>query len=522
MKLIWMGLVALMPVFARAQQSKFIDYVHDVQNKKIVGVGLFKNRPPTFDELERDRAQFQTPAEFMDHLFRQSPRLRGNSVLIHSSESQQLSSLQEPRILLFDGGIVYALSNHPGQKDRRVEIMEVDPSTYEVSMREIVFDRQGPRFDRNPQSCKACHGTPAKPLWNPYDFWPHAFGSAIGSLGSESEKKAYADLYAKRLEHPLLSRLNLPAKFNLDTENVTAFTQFIHQANLGRWIRQNLRPERFSRAQALPLIASLSFCAENSEPFGAPPRDDESGLAALFRPDEIKASAVPYSLIRSDVASARAFFKNYLEQVSVRVLGTQSRVDHKRLEREVATTAQIRWILNQAGIDTANLSTSLYANDVLISAPSNFPLDFVTSLYAWRPELFEGLDLEEMNLGLETSSWIRAECGSVQKMSRDAARPAPSVNLWKSFEQVQDSRPVLSRCAKCHVEHLGPKGRTAPVIPFDRPVEFAALLRDPQERLAERILQRVSLRGRGQMPPEKPLTDDEANALRAYLENLQP
>ena len=501
---------------ASAQQLDMYKYLVKIENGRVVGSGVFDSPPSSFEELKSEGASFKEPRDVLRYLVTKSPELRSNYVLVHNSESQQVSSLTEPRVILFGGGRAYAFSNHPGQKKPRVEIMEVSPANWNVEMKEIVFDVAGPRFVDKPQSCAVCHGSPAKPLWNPYDFWPNTFASAVGEASTQQEVDAFASLSARASSHPLLSELEVPAAINRDNEDVTAFTEFIHQINLGRWITQNLTRDRFPRGYALPLMAALSYCTDNLQT--SAPGKDAAGLAAFFRADEWDEG--DYQRARADVIAGRAFFKNHLDQTLETIFGSPNyldRVDHARMQYEIGYHTQMKWVLARAGIRTDDLSTSLFANDLMISAPTNSAIDFLTVLAGVRPDLFDGIPTETIDLFSGYNSWLRADCATLKRESLAAPRAPAVKGGWKSFREYSSAQPVLTRCAKCHVEGLG--AESAPPIPFHQPQALAKLLAPPTN-LRARILERVSMHGPGQMPPQSALTATEIKSMKEFLETL--
>lgn len=505
---------------AHAQQVKLFDMLPVYRDGQLIERGVFRDKVPRFEDLRANAARTPTYESFLDELYAQAPALRQNYVLIHASESQQLSSITHPRVVVFGGGMAFGLSDDPRQKDRRIEIMQVDPRNYEVSLHEIIFHETGPEFVENPVSCAACHGLRPKPLWNPYDFWPNTFGSAIGFIGTEQEATAYQKIYQGRAQAPSLRGLTLTPEINLDTENVSAFTQYIHQLNLGRFSFQNLGANSGIDDYAEPLMAVLSLCAVDSSQ-----RASFEKLREYFHPEDVS-RLPPMDRIRQDVEDGRAHFKSFLDVMQGRLFpnaNVKFKVDHSRLADETGVLSQIHYIFALAGVDGSNLSTSLVANDYLISAPSNMPIDFFGSFYEARPELFRGVKVKPEFLLEGRESWLRVDCESLKTRSRQRRRVFADLRNFRSFRRDQPARPVISRCAKCHVEGLDDSIDPAPRIPFDQPARLAELLQKPNARLRERIFDRVEMsRGTAkQMPPEHPLSASEVESLLTYLKHLE-
>jgi mono/diheme cytochrome c family protein len=110
--------------------------------------------------------------------------------------------------------------------------------------------------------------------------------------------------------------------------------------------------------------------------------------------------------------------------------------------------------------------------------------------------------------------WAQVDCQALASESRARlSRLAP-----KGVSALRVSSP-LGRCAQCH--SIDPEGAGAPRIPFDEPVELGAWLRNPTRRLSRKIHARIHRRGPGQMPPDEPLSADEAEALEAALQRIR-
>lgn len=503
---------------ARAQQRGYVDYLPSIEASGRVEMGLFHGKSASFDELSRE--SFTSPADVLRYLIRSSPDLARSFVLVHSSQSLQPSSLEHPRVIVFGGGRAFAFTDHPAQKVPRVEIMEIDRSTYEISLREIRFENGRAKFDRQPASCVACHGAPAKPLWNPYDFWPHAFASAIGLVASTQERDAYAALRARSGGSTVMSQLEWPARLDLDSEDVTAFTEFVHQANLARWVKQNLGSGVSLRGYEKALAAVTSGCT--ADPL-SDRRTKKVKFLELFRAEERAGVGALYDSIEKDAIESRNAFKASLDAVAVRVFPNATplfKIDHSRLGDEAFQMAQVRTLFALAGVDVMNLSTSLVANDTLISAPSNALIDFGTALFIHEPGVHAGLPFRVADLYTGRPGFVMVDCESTKKESLKASR-APVAPVWSTFRQVHRSQPVVSRCAKCHVDHLAdsPLAR-APAIPFDQPLRMMELVR--KGNLGAKISARIrSVGSAGQMPPDHPLTPAEIAALEAYVDALK-
>lgn len=498
-------------------QYDFPRYNYKIENQKVTERGVFAVPVPRFDDLVRDASRFQTYEQFLDYLFQQAPSLREHAVLVHHSESQQISSPEHPRVILFDGGMAFALSEHPMNRGQRVEIMDVDPVTYNIGLHEILFENGGPRFERSPPSCATCHGSPAKPLWAPYDFWPNAFAGSVGMMNSVQEAEAYQALLARKAQSPLLSRLMLPKKMEIGSEQNTAFTQYISMINFPRWSRQTLGSSSLRGFEHV-LLAQLSLCGTTLwEDFAA----QKKAVRNYFRPGEIDAYLPQLDQIYRDLDFSRKKMKAYQANLLGRFFPQPTFdfvMDHDRLIGEVPRTALFRWLLDLAGFRGSNLSTSLIANDEFFSTPSLNVLDLLSSLYEIRPDLFHDLNIQTQDVGTGRPGYLKLDCDELKRKSLLASRQFMASSQWLGPLSVKYDRPVLSRCAKCHVEGADP---TAPPIPFFDSKLLAERIRNPADQLGDRILFRINTDGPGQMPPDQSLSEDEIQSLTHFIDTIR-
>lgn len=168
--------------------------------------------------------------EFLDELKARRPGFFENPVFIHDSGSLQYADREHPRVILFGEGLMLAFAEDPRSQDRAVEVIAFNGKTFEFA--EIKFSGNDSRFHAQPKNCESCHGVNGKPLWDPYDFWPNAYGSAIARFKTDAERKAYdgvrlnpgkAGIYA-RLQWPLP-----PTNNNAGMDGIETFTQYVTQ-----------------------------------------------------------------------------------------------------------------------------------------------------------------------------------------------------------------------------------------------------------------------------------------------------
>lgn len=512
-----LALVALVSFCAFGQEYKpsFDRYLYRFENNQLVENGVFLERVPRFAEIKQAQSRIQTYEQFLDYLFAEAPSLKKHFVLLHHSQSLQFASPEFPRTILFDGGVAFAISEHPENRLRKVEMMEVDPVSREINMREITFRENGVHFDERPNTCTTCHGLPVKPLWDPYDFWPNAYGAFSGSFVTQQEQDGYTRLRQNASASPLLSRLELQPSLDLNNEEINGLTYFLTQIgytkfwkSLGRGFEQN--------GFRLPLLAVLNHCVTGN--LGTPFETEKAELLKYFQPGSLSASDLQrLDQIYADIVASRAFTKNFQNKLVAQYFLNPnfiSTVDHARLESERVPLALIRWLLDLSGVNAANMSLSLMANDYLLSSPSNFLLDLLTSLYEARSEYFVGLTVGSQDIGFGKPAWLKLSCDEIKAQSLTVPRTVAQ-SKWRSYLAVQPERPVLSRCTKCHTESLS----AAPRIEFEDSLVLARRLRTSD--LADKIISRIQATDARQMPPGNPLSAAEIAGMKEYLQSLR-
>ena len=501
--------------YVQAQQSHFLDFTRTFESQKIIGNGVFSEPAPSLETIQKDLEKFKSPEEFLDYLINAKPSLKSDFVILHHSQSLQNASPYFPRIILFGGGATYAFSDDLNKKNK-VEMLYADPKTYEISLAEIEFQNGQSTLHLNPQVCQTCHGSPAKPLWNPYDFWPNTIGSSIGMVGSEQKKEASS----------ILSRLNLPSVIDSSNEDVTAFTQYISIINMGRWINQSIKSDDADLKKYFLLLGQvLSSCHfQNSSQETVLGLQNLDYLNQYFDLSDLSQQKDLYQKIENDVFESRQFFKKSLDRDFNEFFPDPRylmKIDHARLQSEVQPLAQIQWILALANINAGNLTSSLVYNDYLITTPSFWPIEFLTSLYELRPELFASVALETLDLGSGQKRWIRFKCDQVFKTNKILVPERPADLFWSSYKDDKKIQPVISRCSRCH-SSTDRDIDTVPFIPFDNPDRLSELLKSTQGQYFKKIMERVTQSPQSDdlMPPKQRLSEDEIHAFETYLQLL--
>lgn len=159
--------MATAPVEARVESYRLADI------KKIIR------------RVERRTGKPLTLNQFLPKLGKRFPDLREHYTLMRYSDSAQEAEPTSPRIIAFskDARLVMALAGHPsfeGYHD--LEVCEFNDQTEGFEFSRLSFPEEGAvrRVDFsaiNSQSCTDCHRDDPRPNWEPYNFWPNAYGT---------------------------------------------------------------------------------------------------------------------------------------------------------------------------------------------------------------------------------------------------------------------------------------------------------------------------------------------------------
>lgn len=132
----------------------------------------------------------------IDDLIKALPKeYKENFTLVHSSQSLQGASYQNPRAVVFgpDASLVMTFNGDPSQKGyNNLEILHWDKTSKQLELREVTFDKDGvskPIYsEANPQKCMQCHSASpkpsgyVKPVMSDYAIWNGFYGSRDDSI----------------------------------------------------------------------------------------------------------------------------------------------------------------------------------------------------------------------------------------------------------------------------------------------------------------------------------------------------
>jgi cytochrome c553 len=467
------------------------------------------------DEIQREMARLSSYEEFLDYLVARSPQLFENPVLIHDSGSLQYADKEYPRVILFGDGLMLAFAEEPGREERKVEVIAFNGKDFEFA--ELKFAAAGSEYRAQPENCQSCHGKDLKPLWDPYDFWPNAYGSAIARFQTDAERKAYEALRLKSGKRGIYARIQWPvppSNNNTGMDGIETFTQYVTQlqlfAVLQRWKEQY---PAFSKVTPA-LLAVLNQCAANLND-----KDAAQHLATFFPESWRGFIETNFPVWHQKVQAERKRFVDY-QVARYQRLFPAGRVmfpmDHNRLADETLTNAQLYFVLELAGIPTRDLALSQGLNLFRLSVPSNLDFDLGTDLSLVSRELFQKLKPGFSNGGGYGYTWAVFDC---RKLQTESIQQLQNVTMAKpSATKFQPAPTVFGECMGCHSIEASKRG--IPEIPFDRTGALRDYLKAGNHAGLDKILERIEKSGAGQMPPYRSLNAKEKELLKKNLESM--
>jgi hypothetical protein len=465
----------------------------------------------TLQELQERVAGLQSYEEFLDFLDARRPSLFENPVFIHDSGSLQYADREHPRVILFGDGLMLAFAEDPRSDERAVEVIAFNGKTFEFA--ELKFAQTGASFQKDPKNCQSCHGVNGKPLWDPYDFWPNAYGSAIARFKTDAEKKAYDAVRLNPTKKGIYARVQFPvppANNNVGMDGIETFTQYVTQlqifASLQRW-----QTEASFRPMVPALLAVLNQCAayENDQ-------DAARQLATFFPPAWKSVIEAGFPAWHQKVKGDRKRFIDYQVARYLKLFPTGKTlfpIDHERLAGETLTTAQFFFVLELAGVNTRDFAMSQGLNPYMLSVPSNLDFDLGTDFTLVAQDLFQKLKPAFSNGGGYGYTWTVFDCRKLQDESLQQLQtvkvPAPSLPKF------QPAPTVFGECMGCHSVDASKRG--IPEIPFDRTGALRDYLKAENNAGLNKILERIGKTGAGQMPPYRQLSPVEKEQLNSNL-----
>jgi hypothetical protein len=456
--------------------------------------------------------------------------LRTHYSLVFASRSLQGASFAAPRAILFgdDATLVVTFNGDSTERGHdAVETMEFDPLNHQFLFREIIFPTGGegdkPRFSGpNPARCAACHGAPARPVWDSAPLWPGVYGERYRAGLSAIEAAGLKTFLAQQQSHPRYRAL-------LGAENLSHRDTYVPTS---RELYNGVMPEP-PNARLSMLLATLNVRSIVSEIVRAPAArahryvllaaaGGSCGPLAQFYPD-----AAALSMSHHYAAYEASADAPRLQQAANKGHRRASDRDARHGLAAPTEAAQLRFVSEQSlGVATRHWTLALEEGTRDLAAPESAgTLD--QALFEWvaasDPDLRSmaayrsfGADdgycaylRRESRKALEP--WYEAHPVRPTPVAAPASGPLTAAEVSRTLAQPA----MLERCAACH------RGEVGPALPFaDTDALALALHREGYRRgrLLDEILYRLAPEaGVDAMPRGINITARERTEMEAYF-----
>jgi mono/diheme cytochrome c family protein len=456
--------------------------------------------------------------------------LRTHYTLVFSSRSLQEASFANPRAILFGTSAQFIVTFNGDASARgygAVETMEFDARGNRFLFREIAFrpDEASPGAalisEPNPARCAACHGRPARPIWDASPSWPGVYGERYHAGLSSAELKGMREFLSAQSNHPRYHHL-LGASAFADRETYV-------QSSRGLYNGVSIEPPN---AQLSALLATLNVRSIDSELAGHPAFNAHSYVLLAAAGSNCGAVADFYpAAMRSDIDADFKKFSGATTLADRRQLQTKTLrlAGRENPNRGLALTTELtklRFVSERSlGIPTRHWALAFERGTYDFSAPDG--------TLTMEQALFERVVRGDVALrdlvSYRTFNSEDAYCEHLRRESRQAlakwygagmnsppgaeTAAAPSVG-----DGHRSDAPLIERCAACHSSDV------APPLPFADPDALGARLLGghyPRGRLLDEILYRLTPQaGANRMPSGINVTAAEQRGLEDYFLSL--
>lgn len=457
--------------------------------------------------------------------------LRSRYTLVFASRSLQQATYGAPRVILYGSDAHLVLTFNGDSSERgfnTVETLEFGQDK-QFRLREIRFPPPGSKeavlfSEPNPATCQACHGSPARPVWDSWPLWPGAYGQRYDAPLSAQERAGLESFLAQQASNPRygqllgIQRLADPETFHgTQSKRYAGVLREPPNAELGALL-DGLAVESLVRQ----LREQPGFAAYEYALLGLAGGD--CGAVADFLPSAAKSTALMGLRRLTETSALANRWAATLKDQRLRALSEPARAHHLRAESiaavpSTATLVPLR-LIAEAGL--------VMNTDTWTLALEKGTYDFTPSPGA-RPTLRDALLAEvadqDPTLAALSSYATSVDgdryCRYLQRRSQ-AALGAQNVTAsvdWSLSDRTRSAglhpQQVLQICARCH------ESGAAPHIPFlqESALKHALLSETkPRARLLDEVLFRLSPDAAdGRMPLGIRLSDEERGELERYF-----
>lgn len=453
--------------------------------------------------------------------------LRAHYALVFASRSLQDASFESPRAVLFGRSAHFVLTFN-GEASQRgfdaVETMEFDSETHGFVFREIQFAPGQPQSVSisapNPPRCVACHGQPARPIWDVAPLWPGVYGERYGAGLSAVEQRGMQRFLAAQEAHPRYRNLsNIAALAERRTYVASARDAYNSVASEPPNARLSVLLANLNVNSILSSLASRPGFAAHLDALLAA-SSTGCGSIVNFFPSAMQAR------VAADLGQFGAAARSAARlQSQSKNLRRASREHAYAGARGPVDLIELRYVAERSlGVPTQHWTLAFERGTYDLAAPSG-SLTLEQALFRW---------LARTDADLSTAAAYRTYdpdegyCRHLRRGSQAALAawyeryppPAPTVITDNPAAPTLGPRPppALQQCAACHGTGA------APLLPFDDPSALAARLREggyAHGRLLDEILFRLTPQaGIARMPRGVNLDDEEQYVLEDYFLRL--
>ena len=451
--------------------------------------------------------------------------LRANYALVFASRSLQDAAPAAPRAILYgaDGRFIVSFNGDAAERGYdALETMQFDERSNSFHFREVSFLSAGGGAtvsEDNPPRCTACHGRPARPIWDTLPTWPGIYGERYRAGLSKPEAVGMQAFLARQAEDPRYRYLIGARRFGERATYVASATALYDGE---RFEPPNARLSvLLATLNVRSLVASLV-----AQPAFAPHRYVLLAAAA-GNCGELK-SFFPASM-RPAFAQGMAGYGQYFAAAGA---GQEAA---KRLRR--ASNGGYR-----GGVASSDPIMLTFIAERLIGMPrqrwslalegGTYDLAAPDGALSFEQLLFERLagsepDLRELR-AFRSFTAADAYCAELSRRSereleayygaRGAERMRAAVSAPVAAGDVRPPPRLLEHCIECHTGDVGP------ALPFGVPEALGPRLRAggyAHGRLLDEILYRLAPQaGAARMPRDINPTPAERRDLEDYFVHL--
>jgi len=467
--------------------------------------------------------------------------LRSRYVLMFRSRSLHGASFAHPRAILFDPEARFVISFNGDASQAgfaALETMEFVDADKSFRFREIVFpegahDSSGIEVSQpNPPLCRKCHGEPPRPIWDTHPLWPGAYGERYDVELTGPETDGLRQFLSTQPEHPRYRHLLGSERFgNPETFRPSARERYegserpppnaelgaaLGRLNFEAIVHRLESNPRFESHKYLLLATLGGDCGRLDAFFPPGQRPGIEASLDRFVAESARANAAQAQAKLLRAADSGASDRGgYAQADGVESLDRFRFVAETRLglPTDQWTTALERgsydfaWSPLAAGEMASYLRRRIARTDPRIRELAEF-----RTFSARDPYCRYLQERSRDTLALADKDTIATASGArVATTTRGVQSPAPAPPLSRA-------QALLAQCAGCHLGGAGPH------LPFDRPSELAALLREghfAHGNLMDEIRWRLAPQaGAARMPLGSNIDETDRMALLDYFSSL--